>query len=158
MTSTNVAPALGDFSTLSGCGTGGGGGGTGDPGGGGGGGGGGTAPPPIPPLPTYEGPGVFAACIAGILVMAGTISMMQPYAEDVYAARNEYDSARRMYSAVMANAPTVEMELLYEHRVAAAKSNYDGAVLDYAGMAGASAFAVLAAVAVCSPTLILPTP
>lgn len=115
-------------------------------------------PLPIPPFPTYEGPGVFAACVAGILVVAGTTAMMQPYAEDVYDARNEYDSARRMYSAVMANAPTFEMELLYEHRVAAAKSNYDNAVDDYAGMAGASVLAVIAAVAVCSPTLILPTP
>ena len=132
--------------------------GCGDPAGGGGGGGGGTTRPPVPVTPADEGPGVFAACVGTVLVLAGTTALMQPLAADVYAARNEYDSARRMLSAVKANNPSLAMEMLYEHRVAAAKSNYDNAVQSYAGAAGASVLAVIGAIVVCSPGLILPTP
>jgi hypothetical protein len=143
---SGVSPSLGDFDTLAGCG---------EPGGGGG---GTKTPSRPPPTPTDEGPGTFAACIGALLVLAGTTATMQPLAEGVYTARNEYDSARRMYSAVQANNPSLEMELLYESRVAAARTNYDNAVQSYAVAAGASVLTVIGAVVVCSPGLILPTP
>jgi hypothetical protein len=83
---------------------------------------------------------------------------MQPAAESLYEARNTYDSARRMYDAVMANHPSLEMELLYQYQMEAAKFNYDNAVQTYAATAGASVLMVLGAVVACSPGLILPTP
>lgn len=84
--------------------------------------------------------------------------MMQPLAEAVYNARNEYDSARRMYSAVMSNNPSLEMELLYAQRLDVARSRYNGALQTYAIAAGASAVVVIGAVVACSPGMILPTP
>jgi hypothetical protein len=112
----------------------------------------------VPTPPTYEGPGAFAACVGGLLVLMGTTAIMEPFAHALYDARNNYDSARRMYAAVMANNPTLEMELLYEHRVDVAKAGYDSAVGDYASTAGASVLAVIGAVVLCSPGLLLPTP
>lgn len=136
---------------LSSCPIGGGGGG---PGKGGGSGSGGTPGTP----PTDEGPGAFAACVGTLLVVLGTTATMEPLAHDLYAARNDYNSAKRMYDAVMANNPTLEMELLYEHRVEVAKNGYEGAVRGYAAGAGATVLAVTAAVVACSPGLLLPTP
>ena len=143
----------------SGCGDGGG-GSTGTGGGGGYTGGSGSAPLPPPDAlpPPNEGPGLFAACVGALAgVMIGTATM-QPTAENLYEARNEYDSAKRMYAAVMANNPSLEMELLYAHRVEVARSSYNDAVLGYAVAGGATVGAVIAAVVVCSPGLILPTP
>lgn len=105
-----------------------------------------------------EGPGAFAACVASLFVLMGTTAMMEPLGHSLYDARNAYHSTRRMYDAVMANNPSVEMELLYEHRLETAKSAYNDAVEGYAFGAGASAVVVIAAVAVCSPGLLLPTP
>jgi hypothetical protein len=105
-----------------------------------------------------EGPGAFAACVGGLLFLMGTTAMMEPLAHNVYDAREDYASATRMYDAVMANNPTLEMELHYAHRVEAARSSYRDALRDYALAAGASVFVVGAAVVVCSPGLILPTP
>lgn len=148
----SVAPAPGEFSTQDGCSDGGGGGGSGT------GTGGGTPAGPSLPTPTYEGPGVFAACVGTLLVVMGTTAAMEPLAHDLYNARNSYNSARRMFDAVTANNPTLEMELLYEHRVDVAKNSYDDAVYNYATAAGASVLAVIGAVVACSPGLILPTP
>lgn len=145
MTST----AAGDGLTLSSCG----GSGGGSSGGGGGGGGTTTFPPTID-----EGPGAFAACVGTLLVVLGTTATMEPLAHDLYAARNDYHSAQRMFDAVMANNPSLEMELLYAHRLEVAKNGYDGAVRGYAAGAGASVLAVAAAVVACSPGLLLPTP
>lgn len=131
------------------------------PGGGGGDGGGGEGSDngfPSPSPDQYEGPGAFAACVASLFVLMGSTSMMEPLAHSLYDARNGYHSARRMYDAVMANNPSVEMELLYEHRLEVAKDAYDDAVQGYALGAGASVIAVIGAVAVCSPGLLLPTP
>lgn len=91
-------------------------------------------------------------------MIMGTTASLEPLAHDVYEARNGYDSARRMYDAVMANNPSVEMELLYTHRVEAAKNGYDGAVRAYSLAAGTTVLMVAGAVVVCSPGLILPTP
>jgi hypothetical protein len=91
-------------------------------------------------------------------MVMGTTALMEPAAASLYDARNAYDSARRMYDAVMANNPSLEMQLLYETRVEVAKSNYDNAISSYAGIAGASIMAVMGAIVVCSPGLILPTP
>lgn len=126
-----------------------------DAGSGGGGGDDGFLPPPSGQT---EGPGAFAACVASLFVLMGSTAMMDPLAHGLYDARNAYHSTRRMYDAVMANNPSVEMELLYEHRLDAAKSAYDDAVQGYALGAGASVLSVIAAVAVCSPGLLLPTP
>ncbi len=84
--------------------------------------------------------------------------MITPVAESVYDARNEYDSARRMYAAVMANNPSLEMELLYAQRVDFARSGYNDAVQAYALAIGGSAVVIMGAVFVCSPGFILPTP
>ena len=146
MTSTEFPLAADDFASVSGCGT------------GTGGGGGGAAAPPVPPAPIYEGPGAFALCVGTLLGLMGGTAMMQPLAEGVYNARNEYDSARRMYDAVMSNNPSLEMELLYAQRVDVARSGYNGAMQTYALAAGASAVVVMGAVVACSPGIILPTP
>jgi hypothetical protein len=135
-------PGMGDaeYVGMLGCpGTGGGGG---EPIGDGGGSAGPGSGDPTVTNPTYEGPGVFAACVGTLLAVVGTTAAMQPAATSLYDARNAYDSARRMYDAVVANNPSVEMQLLYEHRVEVAKSNYDNAVQTYAGTAGASILAV----------------
>lgn len=144
---TGISPSLGDFSTVSGCT---------DTGGSTG--GGGSPDAGQEPTPVYEGPGAFAACVGTLLVLMGTTAAMEPLAHNLYDARNNYDSAKRMYTAVMANNPSVEMELLYAHRVELAKNGYDDAVRDYALAGGTTVMAVVGAVVVCSPGLILPTP
>lgn len=146
-------------------------------GGGGGGGGGGSSEPERGACPTSlqgydviqgctaegyvpidEGPGTFAACVGTLLVLMGTTSALEPLAHDLYDARSSYDSAKRMYDAVMANNPSLEMELLYAHAVEVAKNGYQGAVRAYALAAGSTVLAVGGAVLVCSPGMILPTP
>jgi hypothetical protein len=150
---TGISPALGDFSTVTGCPDTGGSTGTGSSPGAG------QQPAPtMPPLPAYEGPGTFVACMGTLLLLMGTTASMEPLAHNLYESRNKYDSARRMYDAVMANQPSLEMELLYEHRVDVAKNGYDDAVRDYALGAGATVLAVGGAALVCSPGMILPTP
>lgn len=145
---TGISPSLGDFSTVSGCNDTGGSRPPANP----------APQPPVEPTPVYEGPGAFAACVGTLLLLMGTTASLDPLAHSLYEARNNYDSARRMYDAVMANNPTLEMELLYAHRVDVAKNGYDDAVRDYALGAGATVIAVGGAVLVCSPGLLLPTP
>ncbi len=154
---TCMASTIGDdMQILSDCpgggGFGGGSGGLGGPGGGGGSGQG------TPTPPTVEGPGAFLACVTTLLGVLGSTAMMEPLGHNVYEAREEYASAKRMYDAVMANNPTLEMELLYEHRVEVARSSYRDAIRDYALGAGTTVLAVGFAVGACSPGLILPTP
>lgn len=113
-----------------------------------------------PPVSTVgnQGPAAFAACVGTLLILMGSTAIMQPAADNLYEARSEYDSAKRMYDVVMENPHTLEMELLYAHRVEVAKVGYDGAILGYAGAAGTAVGAVIAAVVACSPGMILPTP
>jgi|GEM_PF-4214170 len=152
-----TGPTDPEYVGLMGCtGTGGGGTGGTDVGGGDSGGSGDTGITITPPV--YEGPGVFAACVGTLLAVMGTTAAMQPAATSLYDSRNAYDSAKRMYDAVVQNSPTLEMQLLYEHRVEVAKMNYDNAIQSYAASAGASILAVLGAVVVCSPGVLLPTP
>ena len=113
---------------------------------------------PIPPPPTVEeGPILFGVCVGSLLTLMGTTAAMQPLATGLYEARGEYDAAKRMYAAVMANNPTLEMQLLYETRVEFAKSNYSNAITGYAVAGGASIGLVIGAVVACSPGMLLPT-
>lgn len=88
----------------------------------------------------------------------GTTASLQPASQSLYEARNEYDSAKRMYDAVRANNPSVEMEQLYQYRLEMARSSYTSSIQSYATAAGATVLAVGAAVLVCSPGMLLPTP
>ncbi|WP_420126876.1 hypothetical protein [Longimicrobium sp.] len=139
-------------------GGGGSGGGSGEAGGPGGSGGPGLGDSTPPEADGNQGPGVFVACVGTLLGVMGTAAMLEPLGHDVYNAREEYASAKRMYDAVMANDPTLQMELLYAHRVEVARANYNDAVQNYSLGAGASVLAVIAAVVACSPGVILPTP
>lgn len=174
MTSTDVAPALGDFSTLAGCGGGGSGGGTGDAGGtgGGGGGSGGTTawsnPTPHCFAPDIncdgvnndaDGPMAWGACI---IVVAGAVVSVDVVAEAFtvwYDAALELDEAKRMRDMVYANSGQVstEMLLIYDTRLDIATNAYKDARLDVSLATGASILALVAAAFACSPALVLPT-
>jgi hypothetical protein len=105
-----------------------------------------------------EGPGVFAACVVGMLGTMALTAAMHPVAADLYEKAGAVSSAERMLHVVRANGASLETIARHEEALANARQAYKDAVLNMALAAGATAGAVIASVAVCAPALILPTP
>jgi hypothetical protein len=164
MTSMDVAPALGDFSTLSGCGTGG--GGTSGPGDGGGTGvvGGttpGTATPPPPSTSAYrEGPLTWGICVLTILGSAYSIDQVAGAFQGWWTAQMEYESAKRMLDAIQANSQNIDPATmqLWEFQVEYHRKRRDDAMAVVSEKTGASYWALATAALGCGAALFLPTP
>jgi hypothetical protein len=105
-----------------------------------------------------DGPGIFSACVVGLLTVAGGTAMLLPVIKDMYEKARAVESAQRMLTMVKENNSSLETIARYESELSGAKQSYDDAVLNVALAAGATTLAVIGAVAVCSPTLILPAP
>lgn len=105
-----------------------------------------------------DGPGIFSACVIGLLTVAGGTAMLLPVIKDMYEKARAVDSAERMLIMVRENNGSSETIARYESELSSAKQSYNDAVLNVALAAGATTLAVIGAVAVCSPTLIVPVP
>lgn len=104
-----------------------------------------------------QGPGVFAACVGGLLGTAASAAMILPVATDLYEKAGAVDAAGRMLHVVQANGASRETIARHEEALASAKQAYKDAVLNMSLVAGATTLAVIGSVVVCSPTLLLPT-
>jgi hypothetical protein len=157
-TSTVIGPD--DVQTPSSCP---GGGGTGPAPGGDpytGGGAPGTTPPP-PGVNAYqEGPLAWGACILAILGTGYTIDQVASAFEGWWHAQQAYESAKRMYDAIVANPESTSPEAiqLWEFQMEYYKNRRDDAFGVVKERTGATGWALVGAAAACGVAAFLPTP
>lgn len=156
-----------EMGTTEGCG-GGGGSGVGDGGGiGDGGGGGGT--PDDPMCPDYEceeqtaydeGPLAWGACVLAVLGSTYSIYQVAGAFEEWWGTQRDYDSAKRLYDAMVANPESVtpEMMELWRFRVEYARNRNDAAISSVSEKTGGSYWALGAAAVACGVAAFMPTP
>ncbi len=123
-----------------------------------------TPPGGTPVAPTWEGnayrdgPGVIAACVGTLILTAIPVASLQVYYRDLHEAVGNLDSANRELQMVQENTVSIEVILLYQDRQKRAQSAYNAAKQALHLASGVTVGAISAAVVVCSPSLLLPTP
>jgi hypothetical protein len=93
-----------------------------------------------------------------MLTLPGSSALLKPVTTDMYNKASAVDSAERRLRMVRENGASLKTIARYEDQLSGARQAYNDAVYNVAYMAGATTFAVFAAVVVCAPGLILPTP
>jgi hypothetical protein len=154
-----------DGTTAQGC-TGGGGGSGGDDGDGYGGPGGGEhdgddgGSDPVEPNAYKEGPLLWGACMLAVLGSAYSVDQVADAFVAWWDAQQDYESAKRMYDAVVANYESVSPETiqLWEFRVTYAADQRDAAINAVSEKTNASYWALGAAAVGCGAAAFLPTP
>jgi hypothetical protein len=156
-----------EMGSIESCPGGGGSGAGGDGGSGGGGGGDGT--PSEPTCPDYgcteesayeEGPLAWGACVLAVLGSTYSIGQVAGAFEEWWDTQREYDSAQRMYAAIIANPESVTPETIqmWEFRVEYARNRNDAAIASVSEKTGGSYWALGAAAVACGVAAFLPTP
>jgi hypothetical protein len=102
-----------------------------------------------------DGPGAFALCVAAVAALVVPVAALKFYMDDVYEAAGNRDGAYRMLQAGPYDPATYQVMQL---RAELADQQYASAVQSLAIVGGTTAVALMAAVAACSPGLLLPTP
>jgi hypothetical protein len=105
-----------------------------------------------------DGPGIFSACVIGLLGVAGASAILMPAIRDMYEKARAVDSAERMLRMVRENNATLETIARYEGELSNAKQAYNDSVLNVALAGGGTTMLIVTTVGLCAPTLIVPVP